>query len=581
MAKNDDQEQGDVSESAPQQGAEQPQDGNKGSAGVFGTLFPPDARVWGEARKLVADKSIRVEDLAVCASQDPVIVIELLRTSNAMFFAGGRSPITSVKTAIVRLGSDVVLDTLEKMRERPPFDNERVQHWFETHRSRCRRTAIVARLLGEAVARNLADDCQTAGLFVFLGEMLAVAHFGTLYANLADKSSRTAVNFRLLQDHKFDVEKMGLNYLRRAGIPEVLLFAIDRDARSRSPERAVLRPLCTSAGELVDAFDNNRWERFAPGKVIPSKSAIRMLQMNDSQYLKVYERASEYLFSAKLTEERTKQQAVWTAQSIAAAADTPPEPSADGQSSERESLESEIENIIQERASGEMEAVPPPPPPVSSAPTAIAPPQRQETQIQEVATDLKDNDSAFALKKTPERRVPRLEKKDSPTPPPRLRTSKGTEVVSNIASMFDQAETSEDLLSKLLQMLIDNGPFQKSALIVVSKDRKHAIVVAARGENISHGQKIALDDPLSPLAHCFSKLQSFGSKKNSSSPFGSRSFALAPIDADHATPVALYADCGERGALTFEARRIFRTVVDILNQRLPTIPGGIPVELES
>ena len=96
----------------------------KGSGRPFSILFPPDMVVWNEARRLVIDKNIRVEDLAVIASQDPAIVIELLRTSNAMFFSGGRSPITSVKTAIVRLGSDVVLDTLEKMRDRAPIPDD-------------------------------------------------------------------------------------------------------------------------------------------------------------------------------------------------------------------------------------------------------------------------------------------------------------------------------------------------------------------------------------------------------------------------------------------------------------------------
>jgi hypothetical protein len=128
-------------------------------------------------------------------------------------------------------------------------------------------------------------------------------------------------------------------------------------------------------------------------------------------------------------------------------------------------------------------------------------------------------------------------------------------------------------------MLVDNGPFEKSALIVVSKTKRNAIVVAARGPMIGTGQKLDIDDPLNPLAQCFSKVQSFGNKESDLSPFGSKSFALAPINADHETPVALYADCGNDKAITFEARRVFRTVVEILNERLPLIPGGIPVEL--
>ena len=73
--------------------------------GPFATLFSPDIGVWNEARKLSSDANVRVENLATVAVQDPVIIMELLRVSNALYFSGGRSPITSPKTAIVRLGS--------------------------------------------------------------------------------------------------------------------------------------------------------------------------------------------------------------------------------------------------------------------------------------------------------------------------------------------------------------------------------------------------------------------------------------------------------------------------------------------
>jgi hypothetical protein len=193
------------------------------------------------------------------------------------------------------------------------------------------------------------------------------------------------------------------------------------------------------------------------------------------------------------------------------------------------------------------------------------------------------SEDQFSLKATKSgaKSVPRVEPVVRNMEPPKLRTAGGNKIVSTITSMFENAKSSEELLQQLLQMLVEGGTFEKSALIVVSKDRKHAIVVAARGPNIGNGQKLDLNDPLSPLAQCFSKVQSFGNRQSNSSPFGSKAFALSPIDADHDTPVALYADCGNHGSLTFEARRVFRTVVEILNQKLPQIPGGIPVELNS
>jgi hypothetical protein len=259
-------------------------------------------------------------------------------------------------------------------------------------------------------------------------------------------------------------------------------------------------------------------------------------------------------------------------------------------SAENAALEDEIMNLLMgggEEEAAEEEAekdsapaaktpAEKPEPKLTSTSVKMAPQERREQRTSS-SVDLGDQ---FSIKpNSAPKTVARVQAPIKPIEPPKLRTSGGNQVVNSIANMFNEAQNSEQLLTDLLSMLVDKGPFKKTALIVVSKDRKHAIVVAARG--IGNGQRVELDDPLSPLAQCFSKVQSFGTKSNEASPFGSKAFALAPITADHDTPVALYADCGNDGSITFEARRIFRTVVDILNEKLPSIPGGIPVELAS
>ena len=535
--------------------------------------IPCDMYVWNEARRLVGDKRVRVEDLSLCIAQDPAIVLELLRVANAMYFSSGRPPITSIKTAIVRLGSDVVIETLEKIKERTRTSDEDVSALLESNRNRCKRTAIVARMFAESLAKQLADDCQTAGGLAPVGDLVAVIFFGRQYVELAEQHSRAGISFRLLQDHKFDVESVGVNYLKRAGIPDSITFALERDARPRSPERAILKPICNAALEMVDAFDLNKWEKLAPGKKLAPKSAIRLLQMTDSQYLKLYEKVSEFLFSIRLLDERKKQEAERMERQEAQEIH---EERAEEREDDLLSLDDEIESLIQGTASAEDSdseveedvAVP-----------HLAPKPQEPTEIVTLNANLASERFSISSKKDSSKSVPRVKERAQPTETPQLRTSGGTKVVRSISDMFDAAETSEDLLKGLLEMLVDNGPFEKSAIIVVAKDRKSAVVVAARGPNIGNGQMLTLTDPLSPLAQCFSKVRSWGNKESEESPFGSKAFALAPIDADHDTPVALYADCGKNGSITFEARRIFRVVVEILNQKLPHIPGGIPVEL--
>ena len=535
-------------------------------------VFPPDPDVWIESRRLVGDKNLRVDDLATCSSQDPVVVMDLLRTANAMYFSSGKSAISTARTAIVRLGSDVIIDILEKMKTRPVFENEDVRHWFELHRSRCRRSAIVARILSEALARTLCDDCQTAALFLHVGEMLAVAYFREEYVKLAEDLSRSGIVYRLAQEQKFNTEEMGLMYLRRQGIPEVIIAAIDREARVRTPERAIMKPLCLAAAEMVEAFDMNRWEKIAPGKKLPPKSALRMLQFSENQYLKVYERCSEYLFSARQLEERRKQQPVSKISDYTAeAADSIPSDIA----AEQSSLQLEIRNLLkdfaatpgEERHIEEQQTTPQSnvPPPAETRPITYEPSLDKQFEL----------DAARSHAKTEARDTER----PIEVPKPAAISSNGQKLLDDFTNMFAEAKNSEELLTQLLKKLVDEGPFEKSALIVVSKDRSRALVVAARGPNIGNGQMVSIDDPLSPLAQCFSKVQSFGNRESPHSPFGSKSFALAPLDADHQTPVALYADCGNEGAVPFEARRIFRMVVDLVNQKLPQLAGSIPVEI--
>lgn len=540
-------------------------------SGPLDALLPYDQRIWDECRRMVVDRTVRVDDLAAVAAQDPVIVMDLLKVSNAMFFSGGRAPITAVKTAIVRLGSEVVLDVLEKVKDRPQIDDPKVSHWFEIFRSKCRRASIVARILSETLARGLSDDCQAGGLLAYVGEMLAVFCLRDEYVDLAEDNSRSGVNYQLANKHSFDVERMGIEYLRKFGIPEALLLAIDREARSRTPDRALLRPIVFAACEFIEAFDNDRWEKLAPGAKLPPKSTVRMLQLNDNQYLKVYERSSEYLFAMRMAEARQAQAAAQEVEEAQPAVESEPAPVDSGAND----LASDIEDLISGRGFDEEEVDVEDESPEPTQPT----PTQPKTEIRTVPASLSDPSDQFSLASGAPKSAPR--KIEAPKiVVPKLRTSSGTETVESIVDMFEASASSEELLLNLLDMLTKEGPFKQAALIVVSRDRKHAIVVAQRGSQYGNGQRLELDDPLSPLAQCFSKVQSFGNRENKSSPFGSKAFALAPIDADHDTPVALYADCGNKGSLTFESRRVFRNVVSILNQKLPTIPGGIPVEIE-
>jgi HD-like signal output (HDOD) protein len=718
----------------------------------------PDLIVLAQARKLACDPSNRLDEFTLCACQDPVIVIELFKAANSVSIGGGRNSLTSVQAAITRLGTALTLECLDELAERESFKDDSLEKWFETHRSRGKRTAIIARMLAQLLAKSFANECQIGGLLSSTGEMLAVLYLREKYIDLAEHNLPATVNYKLVQEFKFDIEKIGPEYLQRNGVPSELVAAIEgANSKSKTSKYVTLKPLVAAALELVDAFDSGKWDKVAPGLSLPPKSNIRLLQFSDDrQYARLYERASEYLFATKTLEH--KQKSVGKQLQQAAQAEllklkgvlpigvvresfadrkrqedsedpsteeeqgkqketevdslkrsetdviwsvkySQNEHESDVQSREKESeltestLSSTNNSISRVQKSGDsvphshlvedppqeqdaakpkryysptdqnfsQEATPKtfwkhnigadlkadigpngsqskllsnsdrfeegkstlndpslapdqPKKDLRSSTTAlkeeqlheqedIHSPQKQKTQrdqhsdnrplTQTQIHEILDGDSPLeedevipypshpsAKKKSPDQEkqlAPKAQKNIHPSKLIALERAAGT--ITTMSERMDNAKSSEELLATILVSLVDDGPFEKTALVVVSEDRRNALVVAARGPNIRNGQRLTLDDPLSPLSQCLSKIQSFGREESSTSPFGSKTFAVAPITADHATPVALYADCGNEGSITFEARRIFRTVVQLVNERLKTLPGGIPNEL--
>lgn len=535
--------------------------------GPNGVEFRPSNLIWQRAKALAKDKTARVDELAVCVSQDPVLVLELLKISNALFFSPGSNPITSAKTAIVRLGSDAVIELFDKFSEREEFEDEDCSKWFEFYRAKAKRTSIVCRVLAQSLAPNLKEDCQTSGLFVSIGEMLAVSFLKEKFVDLANNKNSTTLPYHLTQHLSFDPEKIGLNYLRHNGIPENLIFPIDRDARPKQASMTIMRPLVMSARELVDAFDNDRWEKVAPGQKLSSKSNIRLLQMNDSQYMKIYERVAEYLFSEKLAEARQELANEQEEISLSELDDLNSAFDDAGLNDEvlEENLDSEIEDLLNNFDSLEKENQ-----------------DISDELLVGLENDLADLTDSFneyeEIDLSPisnKRSLSEEEKPESIAPPTVFRSKRGRKMMQSVMNLLDEVENSEELIAGILSHLVEGGPFKKTALIVISDNKETARVVAARGIEVESGQVLDLNDPLSPLANCFSKIQSFGNKPSQSSPFGSKAFAVSPVYADHETPVALYADCG-KGSISLEGRRLFRTVVDMLNKALPDYPGGIP-----
>ena len=562
-------------------------------------LMPAQVSVLNKARVLVSDTNLRIDELVTCISKDPVILLEVLRVANAMFSAGDRPPITTPRTAVVRLGSANVEDIIEHLVQRNPITEISVSQSFETLRTLGRRISGIARIISENSYKEFADDAAVVGSMSVMGQLIACLHFRQKYVELSSRLSRASFHYKLATEHHFDVRAMRIRYLKKQGFPANLLFALDREQAPKSVDRIAIRFIVESAEELVDAFDHGKWEKYAPGTKLPSQSSIRLLQLSDSRYENIYQLCTEYLTGFRqrqLDGSGTMSSVRPTSGSSnvgpqAAGKDVHHKASTTNGNSPAAAQDNSLPTL--EDAVGQLALLDDstiilsfngPVVDTEAARNAANTASNSGNEAEGkplTKTDSKWESFAFSSMETnKDKSIQFVEKDIEADDAPQLHTEKAQAVLAEFCELCSDAETAEELLKHLLDKLICDGPFMRAALIVLGSDRRSATIHTAVGDGLQDGSEISLNDPLSPVINCLTNVKSFNAKGLTDllSPLGITSYAISPLNVENSTPVVLYADCGEDGSLAFDARRIFRYVVGLINNTLPNLPGGLPTK---
>ncbi len=524
---------------------------------------PPASSVLTEANKLVSDPNSRIENLSLCISQDPFLSLEILKKANSMLFTDGKASTTSIKNAIIRLGRDAIKSILFSLQAIKEPKEEIILNFLNLYRDKSKRVSIVTRIFTKVIDKNLEEDCSITGLYTYLAYILSALSFKEDFLEFPTKMPLATLRFKIEKKYKINIEESARAYLRKNNIVNSLVDGLDKEEQIKNDKKKLLlRNIVWSSFEFVEAFDSNNWGKLASTSNISSKSSIRTLLLTEKQYNEIYNRAAGFFISHKLLQSHKKA--------------SEQELENTNESSLEQTLDLECK---EEKRTSDV-------PLEKDLKIKISKEECKVEQLDSLENKKKvclnvkgfDNfklDDAVNNKKF----VPRKRSSEIVfVEPEKSNIRKTNKLAKQTEFILDTTLRSEDALEKILNALIKNNAFKRTALIVISEDRKSGLVVYSRGI-LENGQMIDITDELSPLAQCFLKLQSYGNKESENSPFGSKSYAISPIDADHPTPVILYADCGD-DILTFESRRVFRAVVDVLNQKLPTLPGGIPIEVK-
>lgn len=556
--------------------------------------IPTLRQVLEQATRMSKDQNGDVHELAACAYQDPIITLAILRRANSLEFATNRTAIVSLSAAIMRLGWENVAEIMDDLAKITELKSEKRTKWLELHRRNCRRAGIVARIMSEELANDITDYCHTAALFLSLGDMVAVVSLGSLYVELAENQPLSRVNYRIATDYNLDTERVRTDYLHANGAPQAIIEVVDRNVHSKETSHRLLRPIVFSSAELIEAFDTNKLNKYTSQQDLPPQSNLRLIKIPPQQYERMLDKIQSFLEMDRAILDSIKQAELEKTETIADG-----EPLSGREKQEDPGTKSEQ---IKEIASQIAKNLDDPATTVtavtgsedlatverleklrqlverSNSPTPLVSKPLVDTISLSAGTEelAEKFDIADSIKKRHFNKAARVIIDETPIPEVSLK--KTSDKVKNISDALKEANDSEQVLALALTLLVQNG-FENVALIVSSKDKSEGLVIAARGIKGSPGHRFKITAPSSPIAEGYSKVQSANHPSNEQGPLGSSTFAVAPLQLDHTTPVSLYCDCGENAVISFEARRVFRHLVAQVNALLPSLPGGLLIEV--
>ncbi len=489
----------------------------------------------------LTEEGVRVEVLNEQVLLDPVITLEVLRIANGLKNIAGGKLVLSTKAALLALGLSRVREISRDLLDNCPRFNEDEEFWIKVIKQKAKQTGVVAGIIAGYVDPKFIPESHSLGLMSSFGDLIAIKQVGKGFIMMLEEGlRRSKVKYRLSQQFRFQVDLEGVEYLKQSAVPAVVTNVLDLDNTNLSPDENRYRAICFSAIEFVEAHLEERFERLSPEHSIPPKSFRRMLQLPEDRYKALYEEIKIFLEQGEVHLEEKMQ-----------------------------------DNLGDQMLTGEEEVLPG----EAAAPVeeALQPEgeggEDAEQPSSEFDVDL-DDDGPPIITSGASEQVEEL----VPPPDDGPEISKSERMLPEFIDMFEQVQTLDVLIPRLLEMLIEEGPFLRSAILVISPDEGKAVPVIMRGASLEETRDVNLSDPLSPLSKFQSQVVSYSRKDSGVSPFGSPIYALSPLDVNHPHPVALYADCGDEPVLGFEARRLFRKVVNILNSLLPQMGGSIPIE---
>lgn len=180
-------------------------------------------------QQMVQDDTYRIEDVIRSVNEDIALATEMLRQANSTYYSG-KEPITTLKNAIVRLGSQQVANlaftaSMATTKSDNPVINALMKRlWHHSHT-----VAITSSWLAVQVSHDKgidinSDEVYLAGLFHDVGTLYLLKLVDKLISSDQIDSDYEIIN-ELIEESKIQQGIRVLNYLK---VPEIYSNAVER-----------------------------------------------------------------------------------------------------------------------------------------------------------------------------------------------------------------------------------------------------------------------------------------------------------------------------------------------------------------
>lgn len=195
---------------------------------------PHDIPVFHEValrlQQMMNDCSYKIEEAIILVHQDTALASEMLRYANSTY-SSGKTPITTIKNAIVRLGSQQIVNlaftaSMASSKSDNPLINGYLKRlWQHCHAVAVSSSWLSVQLKHENELLNIdADEVYLAGLLHGIGKLYLLKSLDNLIASGVVPADENIINNAL---EELNIQQ-GVRVMQHWNIPEVYRNSIER-----------------------------------------------------------------------------------------------------------------------------------------------------------------------------------------------------------------------------------------------------------------------------------------------------------------------------------------------------------------